>query len=581
MASLSSVYVATSHADRAVVLIGDPQQLSPIANADTHLARKWLKKDLFEFRGIYLDVAMQGYLHSMMLDVQSRMHPMISAVANRLVYQNRLKDAHNISQLQNIEPLPASPLVLCDTHDASPIAMRPPSGTSRKNYYHALCCLAIARQALKSFPTKTYTSGPYIGIVTPYKPQAQLLQSLIADAGLQNLLQAGTVHKFQGLEFEIVIFDTVESPGVKPWCTGSEGSPSMRLVNVAITRAKQKLILVANYKYILQEVPESATMRLAVEAAANSARLSSLDIINFASISSEDPTAFPNTRNNTFHSLNTAIDTKASGGDYIDIKHLTDEKFYDSLHQDIQDAHSSIVIASAFAASNRLNKLLPRLVEKQRNGIKVKIFSRGDGDGWHIKGVKTIRESGIEIVNREKMHEKIIVIDERILYHGSLNALSQNDTTESMLRIINHRIVQEVSEYIQSERLCESKQSNRLNIDQKILETLEKITLSVKKLPPCPGVCKCGGSFVQRYSAKNGSAFYGCSLFFSLPSMEHTIKNLSLSFLEEIPELQGQLCTVCGNSMSLDLQYWPLQQRILLICNNISCGRMKRVVFTR
>lgn len=157
-----------------------------------------------------------------------------------------------------------------------------------------------------------YTSGPCIGIATPYKLQARLLQSLIADAGLQNQLQAGTVHKFQGLEFEIVIFDTVESPCVKPsdFTTGSQGSEFMRLVNVAITRAKQKLIVVANYNYILQEMPTSATMRLVVEAAANSPRLSSLDIVNFASTSSEDSAAFPNTRQKAFHSLATAIDTQ-------------------------------------------------------------------------------------------------------------------------------------------------------------------------------------------------------------------------------------------------------------------------------
>ena len=89
-----------------------------------------------------------------------------------------------------------------------------------------------------------------------------------------------------------------------------KGQKLLRLVNVAITRARQKLIVVANYHYILQEMPASATMRLAVEAAANSARLSSLDIVNFASTSSEGPATFPHARQKTFHSSTTAIDTK-------------------------------------------------------------------------------------------------------------------------------------------------------------------------------------------------------------------------------------------------------------------------------
>lgn len=127
---------------------------------------------------------------------------------------------------------------------------------------------------------------------------------------------------------------------------------------------------------------------------------------------------------------------------------------------------SSIIIASPFVALARVNKLLPDLLKKQKGGIKIKIFSRKEGkDWWHIKGIKAIRESGIELVDREKMHEKIIVIDKCILYHGGLNALSQRDTTESMLRILEPRMVRELSEYIQSEKLYTGKQSKMLNID--------------------------------------------------------------------------------------------------------------------
>jgi phosphatidylserine/phosphatidylglycerophosphate/cardiolipin synthase-like enzyme len=175
------------------------------------------------------------------------------------------------------------------------------------------------------------------------------------------------------------------------------------------------------------------------------------------------------------------------------------------------------------------------------------------------------------------MHEKIIVIDEQVLYHGSLNALSQNDTTESMLRILNHRIVQEVSEYIKSERSYAGKQSKRLNIDQITLEKLEKIIISVKKLPPCKEACKCGGSLIPRLSWKN-EAFYGCQ-YWQPPRENHSTVDLSLAYLEEIQELQKQFCPICGDIMSLNLRNKP--QRVLLVCNNGSCGGMKWVVFTK
>ncbi len=210
-------------------------------------------------------------------------------------------------------------------------------------------------------------------------------------------------------------------------------------------------------------------------------------------------------------------------------------------------------------------------------GVKVKVFASQEKMQWHREGVNAVRQSGIELVDRDKMHEKIIVIDEKILYHGSLNALYFNNTTESMLRILTPHIVREVSEYIQSDKLYESKQSKGLDLDQAVLEKLEKITLSVKKLPRCKETCKCGNALVPKFSEKTG-AFYSCDRRSSSTKKDHDAKNPSLSSLEEIPELQGQLCTVCSNSMSLDLQDWP-QQRVLLICNDGSCGGMKRVVF--
>ncbi len=48
-----------------------------------------------------------------------------------------------------------------------------------------------------------------------------------------------------------------------------------------------------------------------------------------------------------------------------DTRHFTAENFYKALLQDIQHAQSSIIIASAFAASKRVNNLLRYLIAKR------------------------------------------------------------------------------------------------------------------------------------------------------------------------------------------------------------------------
>ena len=62
-----------------------------------------------------------------------------------------------------------------------------------------------------------------------------------------------TVHRFQGGEAEIMIFDTVEAPGLKTYRSMLEDDRK-ELLNVAITRAKCKIFLVANLDFIKKEL---------------------------------------------------------------------------------------------------------------------------------------------------------------------------------------------------------------------------------------------------------------------------------------------------------------------------------------
>ncbi len=74
-----------------------------------------------------------------------------------------------------------------------------------------------------------------IGIIAPYRDQVQLLRQQIQEPEID----IATVHKFQGREKDIIILSTVDD-------TVTEFSDDPNLLNVAVSRAKKKLIVVAS-----------------------------------------------------------------------------------------------------------------------------------------------------------------------------------------------------------------------------------------------------------------------------------------------------------------------------------------------
>jgi superfamily I DNA and/or RNA helicase len=90
-----------------------------------------------------------------------------------------------------------------------------------------------------------------IGVVTPFRAQANLIEELIAaDNGLAAVLASRnfmceTAHKFQGDERDLIVFSPVLSQGMPQGAYGflkSQGN----IFNVGITRARGALIVVGD-----------------------------------------------------------------------------------------------------------------------------------------------------------------------------------------------------------------------------------------------------------------------------------------------------------------------------------------------
>jgi len=84
---------------------------------------------------------------------------------------------------------------------------------------------------------KINESTQSIGIISPYRMQTNELKKAI---GLRNI-EADTVHKFQGREKDVIIITTVKNE-----IEGNDFIDDPNLINVAVSRAVDKLIVVAS-----------------------------------------------------------------------------------------------------------------------------------------------------------------------------------------------------------------------------------------------------------------------------------------------------------------------------------------------
>ena len=120
---------------------------------------------------------------------------------------------------------------------------------------------------------------------------------------------------------------------------------------------------------------------------------------------------------------------------------LYDENsFYPALVKDIKKCRSELIIESAYMTSRRVHYLLPHLKELKKNRVRIVINTRNPEEHdlylreESRKCLALILEIGVQVIFSESLHRKTAILDRNILWEGSLNILSQNDSQEVMRR---------------------------------------------------------------------------------------------------------------------------------------------------
>ncbi|MGA5038933.1 AAA domain-containing protein [Streptomyces capoamus] len=479
-ASLPEVILATAKATRTAVLLGDFMQLGPVIeeqlkDLDRPDVKRWLLPDVFEHCGIREPADAHRHPACVTLTEQHRFGPAVMRLANSLAYGGTLRGGK-----QTVAPRPPDDpeIVVVDTDGLHELA-RPHLTGRRSGWWPAG---ALISRALVEYHRG---EGEEAGIVTPYGTQAAATLEALRDveSGGGTLAEVGTAHRFQGREFPVVVFDTVEgADGRELWMSLAHREPDasdwarngVRLFNVAATRVQSRLYVIGSWERIRSAGDGRAFSHLAALVGTPGVRrLRASHLIT--------P---PHEKARDLGGFGTALaDVLAR---HVEVTGIDDETtFFSAFEDEIRKARTSICLWAPWVA-NRVRGILPLLREATGRGVRVTVFIRDDTDQLQARPdnqrlIADLRAVVHTVVPVNVMHQKIAVIDERTVMIGSLNTLSQSWTREVMVTMRGGHFARKLLEH----------------------EHAEQFT----RPPRC---ARCGGTSIELRRRKNGTWFWRC-----------------------------------------------------------------------
>jgi phosphatidylserine/phosphatidylglycerophosphate/cardiolipin synthase-like enzyme len=114
-----------------------------------------------------------------------------------------------------------------------------------------------------------------------------------------------------------------------------------------------------------------------------------------------------------------------------------------------------VIIESPFITLRRLHTLLPTLSRLTDRGVRVVVNTRDpleESDAFWSRettiAVRLLQKIGVNVLYTVGHHRKLAMIDDYILWEGSLNILSQHDSCEVMRRIVSESEVTRMKKFI-------------------------------------------------------------------------------------------------------------------------------------
>ncbi len=209
---------------------GDPKQLSPIVRCDKEDCKQWLGKSVFNYMS-------QNGENTCLLNEQSRMASTICKIVSNTFYGGNLIVAHDAENNKNwlnerrVNLGSRNKNVIVKNIDKDGTWSRKYKGFIR--YDSALSIVEM----IQKIDVNPDINTRNVVVLTPFRAQRWLIKAMLSRDKLNNV-KVSTVHRAQGGQYSIVLFDPVV--GNEKFIKENIGK---QLINVAISRTQAKLIL--------------------------------------------------------------------------------------------------------------------------------------------------------------------------------------------------------------------------------------------------------------------------------------------------------------------------------------------------
>jgi len=126
------------------------------------------------------------------------------------------------------------------------------------------------------------------------------------------------------------------------------------------------------------------------------------------------------------------------------------QNFFPVYINDIMNASREILVVSPFVSKRRTQKMLQYFAPVLKKGVRVVVVTRPlsdfkDKDRSALEGIlDLLKNAGVDVVFKSRIHQKFAMLDQRIIWYGSINLLSFGRSQESIMRLESTNIAHEL-----------------------------------------------------------------------------------------------------------------------------------------